>query len=460
MAGNNFATTAASIGEHTPRSIAARLDRLPVSGWHRRMVLLIGLGSFFNLFEIALGSFLGVLLGAQWSLSTLDRSMIIGALFLGEMIGSIVLAPLADRFGRRLLFQVNLLTYAVLSLATAFAPNLGVFLVLRVVTGMGLGAELTLVDTYLSELLPRARRGRYVAWSYTLGLLAVPVAGGLAKAANTTIAGVAGWRWLLVIAASGGLAVWLLRRGLPESPRWLAVTGNTAEANRIVTAIESQVPAADQPVLLSAPPVVSPAPPLIAYPPPANRYRRRTVLMWVMQIASPVGFYAFASIAPIVLLAKGFDLAHSLTYSALTAVGYPLGSLVSVYLTERVERRTLLITSTLAAGVFGLAFGLASTISLVIAAGFATTISTVMQSNFTHIYQAELFHTANRSTAIGLPYAASRLVGALLPLGALTLLSVIGSRGLYSCCAVLLGATALVIRLLGPRTNNQQLDIT
>jgi putative MFS transporter len=417
------------------------------------MVLLIGLGSFFNLFEIALGSFLGVLLGAQWSLSTLDRSMIIGALFLGEMIGSIVLAPLADRFGRRLLFQVNLLTYAVLSLATAFAPNLGVFLVLRVVTGMGLGAELTLVDTYLSELLPRARRGRYVAWSYTLGLLAVPVAGGLAKAANTTIAGVAGWRWLLVIAASGGLAVWLLRRGLPESPRWLAVTGNTAEADRIVTAIESQVPAADQPVLLSAPP-------LIADLPPANRYRRRTVLMWVMQIASPVGFYAFASIAPIVLLAKGFDLAHSLTYSALTAVGYPLGSLVSVYLTERVERRTLLITSTLAAGVFGLAFGLASTISLVIAAGFATTISTVMQSNFTHIYQAELFHTANRSTAIGVPYAASRLVGALLPLGALTLLSVIGSGGLYSCCAVLLGATALVIRLLGPRTNNQQLDIT
>jgi putative MFS transporter len=423
------------------------------------MVLLIGLGSFFNLFEIALGGFLGVLLGTEWSLSTLDRSMIIGALFLGEMIGSILLAPLADRFGRRLLFQVNLLTYAVLSLATAFAPNLGVFLVLRLLTGVGLGAELTLVDTYLSELLPRARRGRYVAWSYTLGLLAVPVAGGLAKAANTTIAGLAGWRWLLIIAASGGLAVWLLRRRLPESPRWLAATGNAAEADRIVTAIERQVPAADQPLRSPPIPVVPPAqPPVIADPARANRYRRRTVLMWVMQIASPIGFYAFASIAPIVLLAKGFDLAHSLTYSALTAVGYPLGSLVSVYLIERVERRTLLIASTLAAGVFGLAFGLAATVSLVIAAGFATTVSTVMQSNFTHIYQAELFHTANRSTAIGLPYAASRLVGALLPLGALTLLSAIGSGGLYSCCAVLLGVTALVIRLLGPRTNNQQLD--
>jgi len=180
--------------------------------------------------------------------------------------------------------------------------------------------------------------------------------------------------------------------------------------------------------------------------------------MWVMQIASPVGFYAFASIAPIVLLAKGFDLTHSLMYSALTALGYPLGSLVSVYLTERVERRTLLIVSTLAAAVFGVAFGLATNITVVVIAGIATSVSTVMQSNFTHIYQAELFHTTNRSTAIGIPYAASRLVGALLPLAALSLLTAIGSSGLYTCCAILLGATALAIRLLGPRTNNQQLD--
>ena len=455
MASNNHARAAATaIGAHTPSSIAARLDRLPVSGWHRRIVLLIGLGSFFNLFEIALGSFFGVLLGVQWSLSTLDRSMIIGSLFVGEMIGSVLLAPLADRLGRRLLFQVNLLTYAVVSLANAFAPNLGVFLALRMLTGIGLGAELTLVDTYLSELLPKARRGRYLAWSYTFGLLAVPVAGGLATAANTTIAGLAGWRWLLILAACGGLAVWLLRRGLPESPRWLAASGNTAEADRVVTAIEREAQRADLPV-----PALPPAAPTaVADPQPGGRHRRRTVLMWVMQTASPIGFYGFASIAPIVLLAKGFDLAHTLSYSALTALGYPLGSLLSVSLTERVERRTLLIGSILAAAVFGLAFGFASTISLVIAAGIATTISTVMQSNFTHIYQAELFHTANRSTAIGIPYAASRLVGAVLPLVALTLLSAIGSGGLYACSAVLLGATALTIGLLGPRTNNQQLD--
>jgi putative MFS transporter len=439
------------------RAIAMRLDRLPLSGWHRRMVLLIGLGSFFNFYEVALGSFFAVLLGGQWRLTTLDQGLVIGSTFLGEMIGSVLLAPLADRFGRRVLFQVNLIAYAALSLATAFSPNLGVFLMLRVLTGIGLGAELTLVDTYLSELLPSARRGRYVAWSYTLGLLAVPVAGVLAKAANGTILGVAGWRWLLVLAAAGGLAVWLLRRHLPESPRWLAATGNVVEADRVLTAIERQVGA-------PAPPAVEVIEPATQGPAAApasgasGSYRRRAALLWVMWILVPIGFYGFASIAPIVLLAKGFDLAHSLNYAALTACGYPLGSLLSVYLTERMERRTLLIVSSLGVAGFGVVFGLAGQLWLVLAAGFATTVSSVVQSNVSHIYQAELFPTASRSTAIGIPYSASRLVGTVLPLVALTVLSAIGPGGLYACCASLLVVMTIAVRILGPRTNNRQLD--
>ncbi|MFC0430933.1 MFS transporter [Kutzneria buriramensis] len=433
----------------SPSAIADRLDRLPLSRWHRRMVLLIGLGAFFSFFEVALGSFFGVLLNTQWTLTAADKSMIVGSAFLGEMIGSLTLAPLADRFGRRRMFQVNLIAYAALSLAAALSPNLTVFLVLRVLTGIGLGAELTLVDTYLSELLPARRRGRYIAWSYTFGLTAAPVAGILAKSATGTILGLAGWRWLLILAAGGGLVAWLSRRRLPESPRWLATTGRLAEADRVVTAIERETGAPlDDP---------APVPPAATRPDP-GRYRRRSVLMWLMWIFTPIGFYAFASIAPIVLLAKGFDLAHSLTYSALTAAGYPLGSLASVYLTERFERRTLVIASTLAAAASGVVFGLGTVTGVIITAGVATTVSTIVQSNAVHIYQCELFHTANRSTAIGMPYAASRLISALLPFGAIALLSAAGASGLYLGCAVLLVVMAIVARWLGPRTNNQRLD--
>jgi putative MFS transporter len=436
--------------------VAERLDRLPLSRWHRRMVLLIGLGTFFTFFEVTLGSFFGVLLGRQWSLSGLDLSMIIASTFVGEMIGSLVLAPYADRLGRRTLFQVNLVVYAVLSLATAFAPNLQVFLVLRLLTGFGLGAELTLVDTYLSELLPSRRRGRYIAWSYTLGMLAVPIGGGLAKAANGTLFGLPGWRWLLILGACAGLAVWLFRRGLPESPRWLAATGNAAEADRVLTSIEQRVASTTgQPLSTSevAEPEVAP----VAESPHVG-YGRRNLLMWVMWILQPVGFYTFASIAPLALLAKGFDLSHSLAYAALTALGYPLGSLVSVFLTERCERRTLLIASTLATAAFGMVFGLASSSALIIVAGVLTSLSSVVQSNIQHIYQTELFHTANRSTAIGLPYAASRVISALLPFAALALLSATGAGGLYTCSALLLVVMVVAVRVLGPRTNNRRLD--
>lgn len=428
-------------------SVADRLDRLPMSRWHRRMAVLVGLGAFFCFFEVALGSFFAVLLGNQWTLSAVDKSLIVGSAFVGEMLGSLLLAPLADRFGRRTLFQINLIAYSVLSLATAFSPSLPVFLVLRMLTGIGLGAELTLLDTYLSELLPALRRGRYIAWSYTLGLTAVPVAGVLAKLATPTVLGMAGWRWLPILAAGGGLFVWLSRRRLPESPRWLAAVGRTAQAHDVLASIEAE----------TGPPVGDSLPVAPVRPDP-DRYRRRSLLLWLMWIFTPIGFYAFASIAPIVLQAKGFDLAHSLTYSALTAVGYPLGSLASVWLTERFERRTLVVASTTAAAVFGVAFGLGSNAGEVVAAGIATTVSTIVQSNVVHIYQTELFRTANRSTAIAVPYAASRLVSALLPFVAVLLLSAVGAGGLYAGCAVLLVVMAIVVQLLGPRTNNLRLD--
>jgi putative MFS transporter len=135
-----------------------------------------------------------------------------------------------------------------------------------------------------------------------------------------------------------------------------------------------------------------------------------------------------------------------------------LGSLISVYLTERIERRSLLALSTLAAAIFSVSFGLAATPTLIIGFGIATTISLVVQSNIIHTYQAELVHTANRSTAMGRPYAASRLSSALVPLVALPLLSVIGPAGFYACCALLMVAMALLVQTRGPRVNKEQLD--
>ncbi len=143
-------------------------------------------------------------------------------------------------------------------------------------------------------------------------------------------------------------------------------------------------------------------------------------------------------------------------YAALIGLGYPLGSLFSVFCAERFERRTLLVAATLAVAGSGVAFGLTASPLLAIAFGLASSTAGIMQSNFTHIYQTELFHTARRSIAIGLPYAASRLVATVLPFCALTVLSAVGAGPLYAGSAALLVAMAAAVRILGPRTNNRR----
>jgi len=441
---------------HNARSAAdliAQLDDAPVNRGHRRLVLLIGAGSFFNFAEVALSSLLVPLIGEHWALNSFQQAALIGATFVGEAIGSTVLSPLADRFGRSRMFQINLLLYAALSILSAFAPSVDVLIVLRVLLGVGLGAELTLVDSYLGEMMPSRSRGRLVAWSYTLGLLAVPLIGAATVFAPATVDGIAGWRFILGATAVGALVVWMLRRRLPESPRWLLNHGRSDEAAAIIDRLTNRATVTGE--------RAGDAGSESAIP-PASRTRReileRRALLIVLNTLGPIAFYGFASIAPLVLLDKGFGIVHSLIFSALSALGYPLGSLLSVPLVERLQRRTLLIAASIAVAAFGITFGFATSPALIVAAGFLTGLFSVVQSNVTHIYQAELFPTPIRARSVGRPYALSRLIGAALPFGTLAILHALGAGPLYAICAALIVVLAVLIGILGPRTNARSLD--
>ena len=194
-----------------------RLEALPLSAWHRRLTVLVGIGSFFDLYEMFLGGVLASILTAEWKLDATGKSLVIASAFLGMFVGANVLSVLADRIGRRRAFMINLVVYAALSLATGFAPNLPVFLVLRFASGIGMGAELVLVDTYLAEFLPARSRGRYISWAYAVGFLGVPLAAlfGARVVAKADVLGLAGWRWLLIAGGLGALFVWAVRTRLP-----------------------------------------------------------------------------------------------------------------------------------------------------------------------------------------------------------------------------------------------------
>jgi len=453
--------------------IAHRLDQLAVGPWHRRLVALVGIGTFFSFFEVALGSVLVPLLPAAWVVTTTDKSLVIGSAFIGEVIGVLLLAPLADRFGRRTMFQANLAIYAVFSVISAFATDLPMFVVLRILVGVGLGAELTLVDSYLAELLPAAQRGRLIGRCYLFGYFA-PTAVGLAAALLPhRTAGTDSWRLLLVFSALGAVIVWSLRRRLPESPRWLAVTGRSEEALAATANIENNATRSEAPAAESAPQSALAPPreyPTTAHTAPAGaeaaaspRMWRppllsRTLLVSMIWLCQTIGFYGFAAIAPLVLIQKGFSVTKSLGYTGLTAIGYPIGALLMMMLAERIQRKHLLVAAAMLVAGLGVVFGVADTAWLIIAAGFALTVVNVVMGNVTHAYTSEMFPTALRATANGRTYSLSRVVSAVLPFFALTVLYNLGAGTLYLICAAVLVVMSIAVTIWGPRTNKRQLE--
>jgi putative MFS transporter len=269
-----------------------------------------------------------------------------------------------------------------------------------------------------------------------------------------------GWRWLLVVGSLGAVIVWTMRRNLPESPRWYEIRGRHDEADRATRRIEDSAREELGVAELPEPEPVAVAPATGApireiFQPP---YRRRTVMLYIFQFLQTVGYYGFGTLAPLVLADKGYDIVESLGFSAVIFLGYPLGSALSVPLMERFERKHLIVASALVMGVLGVLFGFGTSTVVIVAAGFLLTATSNVFSNSFHIYQAEIFPTRMRSTAVSTSYSLSRLSGAMLPFISVAALDHLGPTAVFLGSAVVLTVVALGVGLLGPRSTGLNLE--
>lgn len=438
----------------TTVSIAARLNRLPMSKAHRGIVLICGLGYFFEVFDIMLASVLSAVLGKQFGLSSNELSWTVAAGFIGMFVGSLVVGRVSDRIGRRFGFFFNLLAYSVFTLLGAFSPDAAWLIACRVLAGIGLGSTYPLLDTYLNDMLPARVRGRYMMWSLTIGMVAYPVSALLSWALVPTNAfSISGWRWLFVIGSLGAVVCWVLQRNLIESPRWLESVGRRAEAEEITSRLEAEaraehgeqlpVPLEEAPVLVSKQPwslLFSPA------------IRRRTIMMYIADFLQSVGFYGFGTITALVLVDKGYTITSSLLYTFITFLGYPLGSWLTVYIGDKWERKWLLcVTAVLMAGV-GIGYAYSDSAALIVILGFVYAFISEQFANAIHMYQAEIFPTAARATGAGSAYSLSRLSQAALPLVLLPVLHSSGAVAVFSIVGACMIILMLDIAILGPRT--------
>ena len=214
-----------------PVNAGARLDRLPISSFHRRIMWLIGAGMFFDGFDIYLA---GIVLGAtvKSGFSTLGQNAeFVSATFVGMMLGSFVTGFLGDRFGRRFTYQANLAIFGFASIAAAFAPSMQVLILIQFVIGFGLGAENVVGYSTLTEFVPPQSRGKWLGFMTVFVVTGLPVAALLGVLIIPSL----GWRAMFVLGGLGALVVWYLRKKLPESPRWLESVGRTEEAEALLS---------------------------------------------------------------------------------------------------------------------------------------------------------------------------------------------------------------------------------
>lgn len=440
--------------------IAARIEALPVSGFHRRFITLISLGGWFDFYDIFMMAYLGAALKNSGFLSIEQFGLMISSGFLGMFAGTVLFGMGSDRFGRRTAFLFMLLIYSAFTLCGAFAQNAWQLIAFRFLAGLGIGAELVVIDSYVTEMMPSKVRGRYVAITQVVGFTAIPVVAGLSSLLIPTHWLLDGWRWVMIIGSAGAVLVWYLRRNLPESPRWCASAGRHQEADRILQRIEQEITTelgAPLPLPVKIPASLQPDIPVSVKTLWSRPFRKRTLVLTIFHLLQTVGIYGFANWAPMFMLSQGLSLNQSLDYGFWIALVSPIGPIICAMTTERIERKYAIVALSLLMAVSGMAFPYAHTGQQIIITGAAITFFSYWFSAVLHAYQAEVFPTRIRATGVGFTYSISR-ISVIASTSIIAVLLQHGIMPVFIFVSTAMVLVALLIGLFGPRTNTLLLE--
>lgn len=432
----------------------ARLDRLPLSSFHRRILMLIGIGMFFDGFDVYVAA---TVLGAtlKTGFSTLaQNAQFVSVTFVGMMLGSFITGFLGDRYGRRFTYQANLIIFGLASVAAAFAPSMLVLILLRGVMGLGLGAELVVGYAAMTEFVPPQARGKWVGALSVFVVTSLP----FSALASTLIIPRSSWRAMFVLAGLGGLMVWYLRKALPESPRWLESVGRTGEAEAIMKSIEEEVVREQGPL----------PPPLLSKPGPPTRtvaallnpalWPRLVVGMVTLIVANTL-IYGFVTWLPTFFVTQGRSIASSFLYSFLISAGAPVGSAIGTLTADSWGRKPVIIGASVMTILIGGVYPFIAKPMLLLATGFALVVSIYIQVTLLFaIYVPELFPTDMRMRAAGICNTAGRAATMITPFFVVALLRSYGIAGVLGMIIGLLVAQIIVVLLFGVEPRKRSLE--
>ncbi|WP_157156563.1 MFS transporter [Diaminobutyricimonas sp. LJ205] len=417
-----------------------RLDRLPFTKAHRKLLVGSGLGWALDAMDVGLLSYVLVALAASWEITPTEQSWLATISALGMAIGASLGGLLADKVGRRQVFAVTLLIFGIATGLSALAWGVGVLLVLRFIVGLGLGAELPVASTLVSEMAPSRIRGRIVVileafWA--VGWLASALIGAFIVPTSEN-----GWRWALAIGLIPAIYAAIVRFGLPESVRFLEAKGRHIEAESVVRDFEASAgieqggitePAAAAPA--SAERTTGTAEPatlgarqrLAALF--STRLRGRTIPLWVVWFCVNFSYYGAFIWLPTILFNSGYPLVRSVEFTLIITLAQLPGYAVAAWLIEKWGRRATLSVFLAGSAVSAMLFGTAATDTTVLLFGCLLSFFNLGAWGALYAITPELFPTRLRATGAGWAAAVGRIGAILAPLS-VPVLSAAGGNGL------------------------------
>jgi MFS transporter, putative metabolite:H+ symporter len=385
-----------AVAAPAPRDVEQVLREGGLSRFHKKAVLVTGAAWTFVAMEILLVGFVAPIFTAKWGLDGRMQGLVNSAALAGSLCGSLVLGRLADRIGRRAIFQYAILWYAVFTAGTALAWGPWSVMTFRFLAGLGLGGLLVVDPSMLAEYLPPQRRGRllvFLDFWWPVGLLLATLLSWIFI--GHSIGGAWSWRWLFLAASFPAFMAFVVRRSLPESPYFLARKGRSQEAAAVLREITGREVEPEE--LSARAEQRSSVRELLA-----SRLRSRAATTALVWIALNVSYYGLFLWLPFVLQGeKHFhvDVYLLLTLSALSQ--FP-GYAAAIWLVERIGRKPTLAAFLFLGGVSAYAFSAADTQGVYITALFFVGFFNLGAWGAVYPYTAELFPTRLRSSAFGL----------------------------------------------------------
>ena len=434
--------------------VLKRLEALPVGRFHYKLLLVTGLGWLFDSMDTGLIAFILPVLAKEWGLAPGQMGLIGSIGLIGMALGAVISGTVADRIGRKKVFTITVLLYSIASAFCALSWNYQSLLVFRFLVGFGLGGELPVAATLVSEYAPSRVRGRFIVLLESFW--------GLGWIAAACIAyffiPVYGWRMAFLIGALPALYVCLIRLHMPESVRYLLTRGRVDEARQIVLSLEKQlhVPSAlftgeTEPV-----PVVAKASFRELWKKP---FMSRTIMLWLVWFGINFSYYGIFMWLPSLVFQQGFTVVKTFEYVLIMTLAQLPGYYCAAWLVDKIGRKYTLSAFLLFSGVASYFFGHASTAATLMMWGSVMSFFNLGAWGVLYTYTPEQYPTAIRALGSGWAAGFGRFGGMAAPMmvGALLARS-FGFASVFYMFALVFAAVAVIVLSLGVESKQKDLE--